>query len=264
MNELKTIEEPMLAIIGRAASDPQVDVGKMRELLEMKKEIDAENAKRAFIQALHGFQSECPQISRCGGIVVNGQLRSRYSPYEKTLEVIRPFLQKWGFSESFDTAVDTKGQISAVTCTLSHIGGHSVQSTFPVTPDASGSKNGIQAIGSALSYGKRYSLGAVLGLVFTNEDDDGRATAMLEEARSAVAIKGAKPAVAEVSNAAKRDVWIAEISDRMDAAGIDDETLTRAINAALKSDLPSWTDASDKHLERAASKEGFEKLTKLK
>lgn len=256
----------LLAVITKAAQDPSVDVSKMRELLDMKERIDAEHAKKQFIQSLHNFQAECPQITRSGGIIVNNVLRSRYSPYEDTMKIVRPYMQKWGFSESFDTQVNEAGQICAVTCTLSHVGGHSVQSTFPVTPDSSGSKNSIQAIGSALSYGKRYSLGAVLGLVFTNEDDDGKATAMLEESRAAVAIKTpnapAKPVTSD------RDTLIATIADMMEAAEMDDEALTVALNDAMAQkkkdwqDLASWTAADDKLLAHMATPEGFKKLAR--
>lgn len=257
----------LLAVITKAAQDPSVDVSKMRELLDMKERIDAENAKRQFIQSLHNFQAECPQITRSGGIIVNNVLRSRYSPYEDTMKVVRPYMQKWGFSESFDTQVNEAGQICAVTCTLSHVGGHSVQSTFPVTPDSSGSKNSIQAIGSALSYGKRYSLGAVLGLVFTNEDDDGRATAMLEEARSAVAIKTPGTVTETKPSVTDRDLHIATISDMMEAENIDDAGLTLALNDAMSGKkgwkpVESWTDADDKILAHMATPEGFKKLAR--
>lgn len=259
-------QNPLVSFIIRASQDDSVDVSKLRELLTLKKEQEEQEAKRQFIQSLHNFQAECPQITRSGGIIVNNVLRSRYSPYEDTMKVVRPYMQKWGFSESFDTQVNEAGQICAVTCTLSHVGGHSVQSTFPVTPDASGSKNSIQAIGSALSYGKRYSLGAVLGLVFTNEDDDGRATAMLEESRKAVAIKTptapAKPAASD------RDTLIATISDMMEAVEMDDEALTIALNDAMAQkkkdwqDLASWTAADDKLLAHMATPEGFKKLAR--
>lgn len=257
----------MLAIIHRAASDPSVDVAKMQQLLDMKERIDAGNAKKAFTEALHGFQSECPQIHRGGSIVVNGQMRSRYAPYEETMKVVQPFMQKWGFSATFDTQCDERGIISGVTCTLAHTEGHSVTSSFPVMPDKSGAKNDIQAIGSALSYGKRYSLGAVLGLVFTDEDDDGRATSALAEAKSAVAIKtpASKRQQQQVDSAEiKRDADIATIRKMMADAKLEDEDVTVSLNVALESDLPHWTDASDKVIARLATTEGFAKATKSK
>lgn len=262
----------MLAIISRAASDPSVDTAKMRELLDMKERIDAETARRAFTEALHGFQSECPQIHRSGGIVVNNQLRSRYAPFEETMKVVQPVMQKYGFSATFDTDTDERGVICSVTCTLSHIGGHSVPSKFPVMPDSSGSKNSIQAIGSALSYGKRYSLGAVLGLVFTNEDDDGRATSAINDAKNAVAIKPkgrreeAVTVQAEIvpddAAADRREKDIATIRGMLADDEMSDDDLTVYLNLAIDADLPDWTDATDRQLSRLATRQGFDNLTK--
>jgi hypothetical protein len=41
-----------------------------------------------------------------------------------------------------------------------------------VAPDASGNKNAVQALGSAISYGKRYTASALLNLTSHGEDDD--------------------------------------------------------------------------------------------
>lgn len=264
----------MLAIISRAASDPSCDVDKMERLLQMKERMDASNAKKAFAEALHGFQSECPQIHRGKWIEVKGEKRSRFAAYEDMMTTVQPVMQKWGFSATFDSNTNAQnGRICSVTCTLSHIGGHSVQSTFPVMPDETGSKNSIQAIGSALSYGKRYSLGAVLGLVFTNEDDDGKATSAAAEAREEIAVElppkarakaDSKPAPQEDPEAS-RQRNIETIRAMMDEHGLVDEDMTKDLNRALgpKSDLPEWTDAPDKVLARLATKDGFANVAQL-
>ena len=59
---------------------------------------------------------------------------------------------------------------------------------FPI--DTSGSKNAIQAVGSSISYGKRYTAGALLNLTSRGEDDDGiaAATAPLISEEQAMAI----------------------------------------------------------------------------
>ena len=50
--------------------------------------------------------------------------------------------------------------------------GHSEKATLTAGPDASGSKNSIQAIGSSVTYLKRYTFEAVTGVVTTDDDDD--------------------------------------------------------------------------------------------
>lgn len=263
----------ILTIIGRAASDPACDMDKMERLLQMKRDLDAETAKKAFTEALHGFQSECPQIHRGNWIVVKGEKRSRFAAYEDMMKTVQPVMQKWGFSATFDTATNAQGRICSVTCTLSHIGGHSVQSNFPVMPDESGSKNSIQAIGSALSYGKRYSLGAVLGLVFTDEDDDGRETSAAAEAREEIAVElpekaKAKAASKNAGDTAEspeeiRERNIAAIRAMMREHQLIDEDLTIDLNRILKKDLPDWTDATDAQIARLATEEGFKNVAQL-
>jgi hypothetical protein len=61
---------------------------------------------------------------------------------------------------------------------LAHCDGHAEETTLSGPPDASGSKNAIQAIGSTLSYLQRYSLVQMLGLAAA--DDDGKAAGLGE------------------------------------------------------------------------------------
>ena len=60
-----------------------------------------------------------------------------------------------------------------VTCVLSHILGHSERVTLQASPDQSGGKNNIQAVGSTVTYLERYTLLAVTGLATAEQDDDG-------------------------------------------------------------------------------------------
>jgi hypothetical protein len=57
-----------------------------------------------------------------------------------------------------------------VTCILSK-GGYREENSLPGPADTSGSKNPIQAIGSAVTYLERYTLKAALGLSATDDDD---------------------------------------------------------------------------------------------
>jgi len=59
----------------------------------------------------------------------------------------------------------------SVTCVVSHVDGHSEENTLSANNDTSGSKNAIQAVGSAVTYLERYSLKAALGLAAAEDDD---------------------------------------------------------------------------------------------
>ncbi|MNE66080.1 ERF superfamily protein [compost metagenome] len=57
---------------------------------------------------------------------------------------------------------------------LSHRDGHRETTSILLPADATGSKNAVQAVASSVSYGKRYTAGALLNFTTTGEDDDGQ------------------------------------------------------------------------------------------
>jgi hypothetical protein len=167
------IDRVLVAVIA-AASDPAVDVSKMRELLGLQKELMALQADQQFDAAFHRLQAEMPRIKRSGAVEYKGKIAFHFATWEAIDSVIRPLLQREGFSLSFDTVPrqgDGGGVI--VTGTLSHVGGAKRTASIPVALDSSGGKNNIQGMGSSFSYGKRYTTTALLNIVTEGEDDDG-------------------------------------------------------------------------------------------
>lgn len=162
----------VLTVIERAASNKDVDVAKLEKLLDMQERIMAKNAEMAFNAAMAQMQAELPKISERGEIIVNGQLRSRYAKFEDINEAVKPVLQKHGFAVSFKT--DTTGNVVKVTGILTHREGHREQTDMVLPVDVSGSKNPVQAVGSSVSYGKRYVMEALLNLTSGGQDDDGK------------------------------------------------------------------------------------------
>lgn len=168
------VERVLHAVIA-AASDPAVDVSKMRELLVLQKELMAMQAEQQFDVAYHRLQAYMPRIKRSGSVEYKGKEAFKFATWEAIDAVIRPLLQREGFSLSFDTVPrqgDGGGVI--VTGTLAHVGGAKRTASIPVALDSSGGKNNIQGMGSSFSYGKRYTTTALLNIVTEGEDDDGR------------------------------------------------------------------------------------------
>lgn len=171
--ESEAPEQPnILGMIERAARDTSVDVEKMRALLEMHEHVVKRNAEAAFNSAFAEMQSEMPEISEHGEIKVNGQVRSKYALFEDINKTVKPILQRHGFAVMFKTPNGEKGV--TVEGVLMHRDGHRESTSITLEADTSGSKNGVQSIGSSVSYAKRYVLCALLNITTRGEDDDGR------------------------------------------------------------------------------------------
>lgn len=170
----------MLSLIERVIMAPDIPVERLERLLEMQERISAKAAKEAFDAALAEMQTELPVISARGEILNKaGGVQSKYAKWEDVNDALRPVLSAHGFALSFRTHVD--GDRIIVTGILSHNGGHREETSLPLPADHSGSKNAVQAIGSAVSYGKRYTAFALLNITSRaggDADDDGAAAGM--------------------------------------------------------------------------------------
>jgi hypothetical protein len=176
--------QSLLPAIIALSKDGGVDVTKLEALLQMQERLEARQAQAEFNAAFARVSAQMPRIKKTGEILhpVNknqpdGPKRkiSNYAKLEDIDAAIRPILDAEGFALSFDTEQrigDGGGLI--VTATLLHTAGHSRSASIPVPLDTSGAKNNIQGYGSALSYGRRYALCAVLNIVTEGEDDDGQ------------------------------------------------------------------------------------------
>ena len=152
------------------AVDKDLDVSKLERLLEMKKAWDTDQARKAFFIALAKFQSEIPEIRKSKSVAFN-EVKYNYAPLSDVVRQIKDTCRDCGLSYRWEIN-DTKEEIK-VTCLVTHIDGHSEQTTMTATPDDSGKKNKIQQRGSAIEYLKRYTLIGALGLSTTDSDVDG-------------------------------------------------------------------------------------------
>lgn len=163
----------MIEMIGRVAADPNTDISKMQALMEMRDKELARAAKAEFSAAFAAMQPELPAIEERGGIQnKQGGTQSTYALWEDINKAIKPVLMAHGFALSFRTDVADKIKVTAV---LDHIGGHSTETSIVLPVDNTGSKNAVQATASSVSYGKRYTAGALLNLTSYGEDDDAHA-----------------------------------------------------------------------------------------
>lgn len=120
--------------------------------------------------ALSKFQEEVRNPSNSA---TNPQFRSKYAPLDVVINTVKPVLAKNGLS--FLQSTGSEGESISVTTLLIHESGEWIQSD-PLTLPAYQIKGGgakeynAQGAGSSLTYARRYSLSAMLGL--SSEDDD--------------------------------------------------------------------------------------------
>lgn len=162
----------LIQVIERAARDSSIDIDKMERLLAMKERLDAKTAVAAYSTSFAEMQPELPEINERGEIKVENKVRSTYAKFEDINSVVKPILAKHGFGLSFKTS--TKDGKATVVAILMHKAGHSEQTDMELAADTSGSKNGVQALGSSIAYGKRYTMNAILNITTRGQDDDGK------------------------------------------------------------------------------------------
>lgn len=159
----------IFSMIERVAAQPEVPVERVEHLFRLYTQMDAERARRSFRSAFAKMQPALPAVERKGK-----SHNGKSARWEDIAEVCMPVLAAHGFGLSFRLADSGQAKIN-VTCILSHEDGHSEECSHPFPYDTSGGKNAIQSIGSAKTYGQRYTATALLGIATRDEDDDGKA-----------------------------------------------------------------------------------------
>ena len=118
----------------------------------------------AVATALSAAQGELTNI---GKGKLNPHLKSRYADIGDGLEVVRPILSKHGLAVVQTTQMNPDGGFFLMTRII-HKSGEWIEGAYPLP--ASGKS---QDIGSAITYARRYTLFALVGVAGTDEDDDG-------------------------------------------------------------------------------------------
>lgn len=164
--------DPLLSVIERAAHDPSIDVVKLEALLRLQREIMADNAKAEFDAAYTRLTDKIPQIEKNGRIDLGKGAPLPFARWEDINVIIQPLLRAEGFGLTF-TSRHENGMIIVVG-SLVHRFGHSISAEMGLPPDTGPGRNALQAMGSTLTYGKRYVTEMLLNIVRKGEDNDGR------------------------------------------------------------------------------------------
>ncbi len=164
----------VLTVIAQAVRDPSVDLGKMKDLLDMQERVMAKRAETDFNAAMRAAQADMRPVAADAD---NKQTRSRYATYAAIDRALRPIYTRHGFSISFDTG-DSPADSVLLLAYVSHAGGHTRTYRALMPADGKGAKGGdvmtrTHAVGSGMSYGMRYLLKMIFNVAVGEDDDDG-------------------------------------------------------------------------------------------
>lgn len=155
------------------AIEKGADLDKLEKLMDLQMRWEQSNARKAYHEAMAQFKANPPEIEK-DKKVAYGNTKYNHASLSNVTAKINSELSKYGLSASWTTTQTDKGV--TVTCKISHVLGHSEETSLTAGLDKSGAKNDIQALGSTISYLERYTILALTGLATSEMDDDGQGT----------------------------------------------------------------------------------------
>lgn len=164
----------ILSMIERLARDSTVDIGRVERMMTLHREIRLEKAREDYNRAMAAVQAKLPQIKRDAA---NKETKSRYARLETIAAAVDPIIAEAGLSLSYGTEPSALPNHYKVVCTVS-LGSHERRFELDTPADGTGMRGGptktaIQAMGSALTYARRYLKLMIFDISLTNEDNDG-------------------------------------------------------------------------------------------
>ena len=167
----------------------------------------------------------------------NENYRSKYADINAILEMARPIWTECGLYVAFreDEEFDREGWTKLV-CIVTHRNGVYKEYTLKVPYDSTSVKGtvvktGVQALGSATTYGQRYLIRMVFA-IGVEKDDDGNAAGTMPKRR-------AKETASDLQN---------QVRALMVDAKIDNDTFFEGISKHFNRSITSVDDFQDKEL----------------
>lgn len=158
------------------APDANQKVEVIRAMMEMQRQLQKDQAERSLNIAL--AEINIPHVKKNGKIPLpskDGTERDvPFARWEDIDTVMRPLLRAQGLSLSFTApkrSVDGGG--ADMTGRLSHRDGAYRDAEISLPLDTGPGRNNLQAMGSTISYGKKYLAFMLLNVVTEGQDDDG-------------------------------------------------------------------------------------------
>lgn len=189
--------------------------------------------------ALAKFQGE---VSNPINNAINPHFHNKYATLSEVLNVVRPILSKHGLSMVQEPSGD--GENIIITTTLFHNSGEYIEFEKLILK---ADKPTAQGAGSAITYGRRYAISAILGISSEDDDDGNQATDKVDDKKELI-----KPTNKFISEPQiKRLFTIAH------TVNIDGSTVKAQVKAKLNKEVEDLTKA-----EYDAVCKGYEGLKK--
>lgn len=165
-----------ITMIREAMLNPNVDADKAKTMGELMMSLEDRSMKAEFNRDINAAIMEMPVITKDGRIIITkdgvSREQGRFAKIEDIDRVVRPIAARHNIAYSWDVGND--GGSPVVSVILTHANGFErVSSGMKLPVDSSGGKNNVQGAGSAVTYGKRYTLCAAFNIQTEGADDDG-------------------------------------------------------------------------------------------
>ncbi len=170
-----TKEGAMLDFIQRAAADPTVDIEKLERLIVLSERMQAKTAEASFNAAMAQMQCEMPTVFEGA---TNTHTKNTYATLDDINRAVKSVMQAHGFAVTFKVVHVAAGV--SVTGILMHSAGHREETTLLLPVDTGPGRSTVQAVGSSVTYGKRYVMCALLNITTGDAVDDDGASAKQE------------------------------------------------------------------------------------
>lgn len=156
-----------------------MSIADMRDMLNLQKEWEANEARKAFVAAMAEFKKNPPTILKEKRVYfesAKGVTDYMHASIGEVCEKIVTAAADHGFSHRWVPGTGDNGR-QVVTCVITHRLGHAEETRLEALKDDTGGKNAIQAMVSANTYLQRHSLLMAFGFATRDlPDDDGRGT----------------------------------------------------------------------------------------
>lgn len=170
-----------LAVINTLITQENCDPLKIEKMLELQERWERNEAKKLFASAMSDAQAAMPRLIADSK---NTQTNSRYAKLESVNDSVVPVYVRHGFSLSFGTDDSPLPNHIRVVCDVRHRGGHESRYQVDAPVDINGikgnaNKTEMWAMGSTLSYARRYLTLLIFNITVASEDNDGQTGAVI-------------------------------------------------------------------------------------